>query len=109
MERMRPCCLLPALIPLLALSSPAPADEEIRTETFDRDPGWHGVNNRSARELPPVTIRQDFGYSESSRAAGARATLRLGLLPGRVRNTFADMEPMTHGASRLGRFIEEQW
>ena len=72
---MRPRCLLPALILLLALSSPAPAGEEIKTEAFDRDPGWHGINNRSARELPPIEIRQDFGYSESSRAGGKRGEI----------------------------------
>ena len=57
-------------VPLLALSSLARADEGTRTETFDSDPGWHGSNNRSARELPPIAIRQDFGYSESSKAGG---------------------------------------
>ena len=43
---------------------------EMRTETFDRDPGWLGVNNRSARERDPVTIRQDFGYSRTAHAGG---------------------------------------
>ena len=39
-------------------------------ETFDSDPGWEGHNNRLARELPPVTIRNDFGYSPFTRNAG---------------------------------------
>jgi hypothetical protein len=41
-----------------------------KTESFDRDPGWVGVNNRSARQREPVRIRQDFGYSPASAHAG---------------------------------------
>jgi hypothetical protein len=41
-----------------------------KTETFEKDPGWIGVNNRSARSHPPATIRQDFGYSKTSHAGG---------------------------------------
>src|SRR5688572_9743668 len=72
--RMKPCLLL-VLIPHLVFPNPARAEEETRTETFDRDPGWHGNNNRSARELPPIEIRQDFGYSDSSRAGGKRGEI----------------------------------
>ncbi len=53
-----------------APSPPLDAQEVTRTETFDRDPRWIGVNNRSAREAEPVTIRQDFGWSRSARAGG---------------------------------------
>ena len=28
----------------------------LTTETFDRDPGWQGVNNRSATQRDPITI-----------------------------------------------------
>ena len=42
----------------------------MKTESFDRDPGWKGVNNRSAQEHAPITIRQDFGYSNTSHAGG---------------------------------------
>lgn len=42
-----------------------------RVQEFDRDPGWEGHNNRPApsarREL-----RQDFGYSPTQNAGGAR-------------------------------------
>jgi hypothetical protein len=31
-----------------------------KTESFDRDPKWDGLNNRAAKA---VTIQQDFGYS----------------------------------------------
>lgn len=41
-----------------------------RTERFDKDPGWHGHNNR-ATAPPPRTIRQDFGYSRTSHCGGA--------------------------------------
>src|SRR5262245_44175762 len=30
----------------------------MKTESFDRDPGWVGVNNRSARMIDPVRVRQ---------------------------------------------------
>jgi lysophospholipase L1-like esterase len=46
----------------------------MKTETFDRDPGWVGVNNRSARTIEPVQIRQDFGFSpETAHASGGRS------------------------------------
>ncbi|MBI4600677.1 MAG: hypothetical protein HY721_01830 [Planctomycetes bacterium] len=44
-----------------------------KTEGFDRDPGWIGVNHRSARNRPPATVRQDFGYSKTRNAGGKDA------------------------------------
>lgn len=42
---------------------------EERTETFDKDPGWDGRNNRAT--VPEKwTIRQDFGYSRTANAGG---------------------------------------
>ena len=41
-----------------------------RTEHFDKDPGWHGHNNR-ATSPEPRTIRQDFGYSNTAHVGGA--------------------------------------
>jgi hypothetical protein len=41
-----------------------------RTEHFDRDPLWHGHNNRAASP-PPRAVRQDFGYSRTSHCGGA--------------------------------------
>src|SRR5687768_16541155 len=39
----------------------------MKTESFDRDPGWTGVNNRVVpAEYPTVT--QDFGYSRTNHA-----------------------------------------
>ncbi len=39
-----------------------------KTESFDCDPGWEGVNHRSARVREMLAIRQDFGWCRSSRA-----------------------------------------
>ena len=43
---------------------------EQRQENFDRDPGWHGHNNRSVK---PETIRQNFGWSAGTTNAGGAA------------------------------------
>jgi hypothetical protein len=37
------------------------AQGKLKTERFDRDPGWEGLNNRVARV---VKIRQDFGFRD---------------------------------------------
>src|SRR5690242_18621924 len=34
----------------------------MKTEYFDRDPGWEGHNNRVVPRKVPV-VKQDFGYS----------------------------------------------
>jgi hypothetical protein len=49
----------------------------MKFESFDRDPGWEGVNNRSARTIDPVPVRQDFGFSpDTAHAAGETATAK---------------------------------
>lgn len=45
------------------------ASAEERTERFDRDPGWEGVNNR-VEKLKPRRIRQDFGWSRTGEIGG---------------------------------------
>ncbi len=49
----------------------APAREQVRTflktENFDRDPGWDGARNQVKRE-PKRAARQDFGYQKSNHA-----------------------------------------
>jgi hypothetical protein len=40
-----------------------------RTERFDKDPEWDGVNNRAAAP-EKRTVRQDFGYSRTAHAGG---------------------------------------
>jgi len=44
----------------------------LKTEHFDRDPGWDGHNNRVKVEKPNSVI-QDFGYSQTNRAGGKAA------------------------------------
>lgn len=44
------------------------AESALKTEHFDSDPGWDGVNNRRGLERP---IKQDFGYSATSHAGGS--------------------------------------
>jgi hypothetical protein len=39
---------------------------EERHESFDKDPGWEGRNNRSAK---PAPVRQDFGWSPGTTIA----------------------------------------
>jgi hypothetical protein len=62
-------------LPLLLLAAnpayPEPDPPmEVRTATFDRDPGWEGRNNRIVpRKFPTVT--QDFGFSGTRHAAQA--------------------------------------
>jgi hypothetical protein len=46
------------------------ASAEERHESFDKDPGWDGHNNRSVK---PQTIRQDFGWSVATAHAGGKA------------------------------------
>lgn len=54
---------------LFGVVSAAGAPAEERTERFDKDPGWEGVNNRATTPARR-TIRQDFGYSKTANAGG---------------------------------------
>ena len=59
---------LPGLLGLIWLLPPAlaKADDQARTilktERFDKDPGWEGFHNHTVPERVP-TVTQDFGYS----------------------------------------------
>jgi hypothetical protein len=64
------------LIALLPCAGNGEADDKpkssLKTESFDKDPGWEGHNNHIVLEKLP-TITQDFGYSKTnfaSKAAG---------------------------------------
>lgn len=47
-----------------------PANAGMKSESFDREPGWEALNNRVVpREYP--TVIQDFGYSQTSHAGKA--------------------------------------
>jgi hypothetical protein len=50
----------------------------LKRESFDRDPGWLGINNRSALERAPIQTRQDFGHSTSTGKAGGRGPGEIG-------------------------------
>ena len=59
---------------LLGASIGAAQDQRktiVKTERFDRDPGWEGFNNRIEPAHVP-TVTQDFGYSASSFAGKER-------------------------------------
>src|SRR4051812_26889066 len=51
--------------------APAPAAEKERTEHFDADPNWEGVNSHATRP-DRRTVRQDFGYSPTTAHAGGK-------------------------------------
>jgi len=57
-------------VALLAVLIGVSASAALRNENFDKDPGWHGHNNRSVK---PQTIRQDFGWSSGTTHAGGTA------------------------------------
>lgn len=42
----------------------------LKTESFDRDPGWEGYNNHIKPEKPLI-VTQDFGYSTTNHAGKA--------------------------------------
>jgi hypothetical protein len=50
-----------------------PDSMTMKFESFDSDPGWVGVNNRSAVTIDPVRVRQDFGYSPDTAHAGGES------------------------------------
>ena len=54
---------------VLACCAAGWAQAEERRESFDKDPGWEGRNNRAT--VPAKrTVRQDFGYSRTANAGG---------------------------------------
>src|SRR5262245_22231764 len=55
------------LLPLVAAISFASAQAAQRRESFERDPGWDGHNNRSTK---PERVRQDFGWSSETTHVG---------------------------------------
>jgi len=55
---------------LALLPATTPAQSPLKTEHFDRDPGWEGHNNRIELAKVPI-VKQDFGYSTTSFASAA--------------------------------------
>ncbi len=74
------------LLALMVVTSTTPDNEvaaqvrdagnrtRLKTETFDRDPGWEGRNNRLSPAKPP-TINQNFGYSRTDHAGKQRGEI----------------------------------
>ncbi len=50
-----------AVLTLATVASGAPDRSALKTETFDRDPGWEGHHNRITPKKP-LTVKQDFGH-----------------------------------------------
>jgi hypothetical protein len=55
---------------VLVVAAGALAQGKLKTESFDRNPGWDALNNRVARA---VKIKQDFGYRDG--LIGGRVTI----------------------------------
>jgi hypothetical protein len=51
-----------------------PAQTILKTESFDRDPGWDGLNNHVVLKDVP-TVVQDFGYSATSFATKSKGEI----------------------------------
>jgi hypothetical protein len=51
-----------------------PPKSALKTESFDKDPGWEGHNNRIVPEKLP-TVTQDFGYSTTNFAGKEKGEL----------------------------------
>src|SRR3954467_13860772 len=60
------------LLATLASFAPlqSPAQNALKTEHFDHDPGWEGINNRVVPKKVQL-VKQDFGYSATNFAGQA--------------------------------------
>jgi hypothetical protein len=70
-------CLLACLAPLtlaITLCEAVDAQRPLKTESFDRDPGWDGFHNRVV-PAKQVLVKQDFGYSDTNHAGQARGEM----------------------------------
>jgi hypothetical protein len=61
-------------VALATAGADEPPKQPFTTETFDKDPGWEGQNNRLLPKVLPRTT-QDFGYSETSFASTKKGEL----------------------------------
>jgi hypothetical protein len=69
----------PVLAQMTGTSSNVPGSQmKMKTELFDRDPGWEGVNNRTARQNKARHVRQDFGFSPGTKNTGATSPGEIG-------------------------------
>src|SRR2546421_12572580 len=85
---------------LLALLAAAGQDAgKLKSESFDKDPGWEAFNNKIVPEKVP-TVVQDFGYSVTH-FAGKEA----GEIGGRITRT---MKPAWYGAPIETRTLDHK-
>ncbi|MDX1947530.1 MAG: hypothetical protein SFU86_19180 [Pirellulaceae bacterium] len=70
MSTLRPMLLM--LVGTMNVSTLAMGAEPttLKTESFDRDPGWEGRNNRAVPMQLPV-VKLDFGFSQTNIAGTA--------------------------------------
>src|SRR5262245_54713410 len=62
------------LVGMIAWPAWGQAGAGMKSEAFDRDPGWEGFNNRVVPKKVPV-VRQDFGYSATKFAGQGTAEM----------------------------------
>lgn len=65
----------------------------LKTETFDRDPGWEGHNNRIVPEKPLI-VTQDFGFSATNHAGKAGGEIGGGIQRSTTPASYAAEIPM---------------
>lgn len=58
------------LLAVFAFPLAVVAQNSLKTESFDRDPGWEGHNNH-LKPAKPLLVKQDFGYSTTNHAGKA--------------------------------------
>lgn len=76
-SKLRTCGACAIIAGLLIFPADSAGQEQkaiIKSESFDRDPGWEGHNNHLVpKDIP--TITQDFGYSETNIASKNKGEL----------------------------------
>src|SRR5688500_6807158 len=84
-----------ALLAVILLAGDGLRAEEAvntRTQTFDRDPGWDGHNNR-AKNPKPMKVKQDFGYSPTAHAGGKTGEIGGFMTPAAEPSFYAKVTP----------------
>src|SRR5687768_4654690 len=69
---VRACFVLVVAITIVEAASAA--DPLLKIETFDRDPGWEGHNNRIVPKKA-LMVKQDFGFSDTHHAGKAKGEI----------------------------------
>jgi len=64
--------LTKSLVVLVVALATATGEDNLKSERFDRDPGWDSHNNWTL-DRKPVKVTQAFGYSQTNHARGKAA------------------------------------